>query len=183
VQCASLGSCRARPFADGPFTARLLLTELEPRRRSCAHSAESTWSRFRVRESTCHQTRPRSGRAGCARHIHSYQHPHTRKSVLMLPHHTQLQAALSAAQQFANTLSTAATAVDSLAPYLPIDNYLRRRALVALGTRAAWGVAPVLGIGLAVWGVRAWRAHEKSNLDSPSTAEGTPPVTSQTHAA
>lgn len=86
----------------------------------------------------------------------------------MSMHPNQFQAALSAAQQLANTLSTAATAVNSLAQYLPVDNYLRRRALVALGTRAAWGIVPVVGIGLAVWGVRAWRRRNDGSSETPA---------------
>ncbi len=68
---------------------------------------------------------------------------------------TQLQAALSTAQQVANTFSTTAAAVESLGKLLPIDRYLRRRVIVALVPRAAWGLISIAAIGVGYWGVSA----------------------------
>ncbi len=64
---------------------------------------------------------------------------------------------LSTIQQVAQSLTVAVTAVDALAKSEPVKLLIRARALHAVKAGVPWVVVPLIGAGLAYWGVRAWR--------------------------
>lgn len=67
-------------------------------------------------------------------------------------------------------------AVEVLGGKLVGSHRLRRRAVSTLVTRLGWGVLPIVGVGLALWGVRAWskRARSESELEAKSLPERDP---------
>lgn len=73
----------------------------------------------------------------------------------------------------ANVGATLYTALDTLGAKVPGGGRLKGRAVRAVSARLAWGAIPILGIGLAVWGVRRWRRkqqqrHRTSDVETPA---------------
>lgn len=75
----------------------------------------------------------------------------------------------------ANIGATIRATLDNSSIKVPAGGWLKRRAASKVGARLAWGVVPVLGIGLAVWGVRVWRRNKQQRGLATETPAHVPP--------
>jgi hypothetical protein len=82
----------------------------------------------------------------------------------------RLSSAISTVGLVTTALSSTIDAVrtiDAVSKQVPGGTFLKRRAVSAVTSRLAWGVVPVIAVGAAYWGFRAWQ-RRKAGQERPS---------------
>lgn len=90
----------------------------------------------------------------------------------LTPNATAPSTILNTVQQVAQSLTVAAQAIDTVANSEPVKLFVRARVLSSVKARLPWVIVPLVGAGLAYWGVRAWQ--RRSNATSVEPHEDTP---------
>lgn len=85
----------------------------------------------------------------------------------LTPHTVSPNTILNTVQQVAQSLTIAAQAIDTVANSEPVKLLVRARILSTVKARLPWVVVPLVGAGLAYWGVRAWQRRPNASAAHP----------------